>query len=283
MKTLSAGLAAHLAEECSTLAYLVKITRADGVVRAYTNHDRDLAVGGVTYQADGAFNPSALVSSAQLSTDNLSVSGMISDHAMTAEDLAAGRYDHARCDVYVCNWADLTQGVLQLRRGWIGEVSLQDGRYVAALHGLHALLQQEIGEFYTGGCRHRLGDAGCGVALGAYTVTGQVTAVVDAARFQDSALGSADGVLDYGTLTWMSGANAGLTMEVKRWAAGAREFTLWLPMPRAIGAGDAYSVHSGCDKRAATCRGRFNNLVNFGGFPHMPGVDRMLQYPDSKA
>lgn len=283
MKSLSTALAAHLAEDCTTLAYLLKLTRSDGVVRAYTNHDTELVVAGVTYKADGAFNPSALASTSALSTDNLALSGMVSAADITADDLTAGRYDQARCDLYVCNWADLSQGVLQLRRGWLGAVKLQGGQYQAALLGLHDRLQHSIGDYYTATCRHALGDSRCTVALASLTVTGSVTAVTDTTSFNDSARSEADGFFAYGTLTWTSGANAGLAAEIQSFQAATQQFTLWLPLPHVPTVGDTYQAIAGCDKRLTTCTTKFANTVNFGGFPHLPGVDKILAYPDSRA
>ena len=37
----------------------------------------------------------------------------------------------------------------------------------------------------------------------------------------------------------------------------------------------------GCDRHLGTCRGRFGNVVNFRGFPHIPGSDFVLRYPRS--
>lgn len=280
MKNLSAALADHLAAECTTLAYLVKLTRTDGVVRAYTNHDNDLVVDGVTYKADGAFNPTALVSSSALSSDNLALNGMVSAADLSADDLAAGRYDQACCDLYLCNWADLTQGVLQLRRGWLGTVKLQGGQYSAMLLGLHDRLQHGFGDFYTATCRYQLGDSGCTVALAPYTVTGSVTAATGTTQFTDSANGAPAGWFDGGQIVWLSGALAGLTAEVQQWAGG--QFTLWLPLSAVPAIGDNYRAVAGCDKRLSSCRDKFNNILNFGGFPHLPGVDKILAYPDSK-
>lgn len=282
MKNLSPALQAHLALACSTVAYLIKITRTDNGVRAFTNHDLDIVFGGVTYKADGACNPSALVSDDKLATDNLAVTGILNSADVTEADLDAGRYDHARIDVYLCNWADLAQGVVQLRRGWLGEVTWRGTNYTAELRGLHDLLQREWGDYYTAECRHDLGDARCTVALGPLTVSGSVTAALDIANFTDAARGEAEGWFNYGKLHWSSGANSGLTVEVKQWDATARQFTLWLPMPQPIAVNDAYTVIAGCDKRYATCKNKFSNLVNFGGFPHLPGVDKILQYPDGK-
>ena len=35
----------------------------------------------------------------------------------------------------------------------------------------------------------------------------------------------------------------------------------------------------GCDKRSSTCSDRFNNLLNFQGFPAVPGEDFLTVYP----
>ena len=38
---------------------------------------------------------------------------------------------------------------------------------------------------------------------------------------------------------------------------------------------------SGCDHTMAACQNQFNNLVNFRGFPYMPGNDAITSYPTS--
>ena len=35
----------------------------------------------------------------------------------------------------------------------------------------------------------------------------------------------------------------------------------------------------GCDKMLATCSGRFGNVANFRGEPHLPGMDLLTRYP----
>jgi len=37
-------------------------------------------------------------------------------------------------------------------------------------------------------------------------------------------------------------------------------------------------VTAGCDKRAETCSGKFGNIANFRGFPHIPGQDAVIRY-----
>ena len=48
---------------------------------------------------------------------------------------------------------------------------------------------------------------------------------------------------------------------------------LWQPFAHAILPGDAFTVTAGCDKQFATCQAKFDNAVNFRGFPHIPGND----------
>jgi|ERR1700722_19508367 len=279
MKAISFALEAHLAGELTTLAYLVKITRLDGTVKAFTTFNQNITIGGVTYLADGAYTPSALASTATLATDNLEITGILDSSDITDTDIEAGLYDQARIDMYVCNWADLTQGTLQLRRGWIGQMVRSGAHYVAELRGLHDLLQRPVGVYYTPECRYDLGDVNCTINLASITVTGVVTSVTSTTAFADTSRPEATGIFNYGKLTWTGGANAGAAMDVKNWDAPSQTFTLWLPMPNAIQVGDTYNVYPGCDKRFATCQTKFNNAVNFGGFPYVPGVGNILQYP----
>jgi uncharacterized phage protein (TIGR02218 family) len=64
-------------------------------------------------------------------------------------------------------------------------------------------------------------------------------------------------------------------MEVKT-STSAGVITLQQFMPNAIAIGDDYTISAGCDKQLATCKTKFNNVVNFRGFPHVPGQDMMV-------
>lgn len=85
----------------------------------------------------------------------------------------------------------------------------------------------------------------------------------------------AQGYFSYGMLTWLTGQNAGYRMDVRQSSVGS--ITLALPMPYPISVGDTYTVVAGCDKTAATCKGRYNNFINFRGEPYIPGTDAVLR------
>ena len=99
--------------------------------------------------------------------------------------------------------------------------------------------------------------------------------------FTASGLGGfARGWFRFGTLDWTTGPNAGRRAEVLAHdrSDGIAVLTLLEAPIRPIGAGDNFTIRAGCDKRIATCGARFGNLVNFRGFPHIPGQDTILRY-----
>jgi uncharacterized phage protein (TIGR02218 family) len=271
MRTVSVALAAHLAAETTTLATLWKVTRADATVFGFTDHDADITLNSVTYAAATGFARSAVRATLGLETDNLELTGALASSAITVEDVRAGLWDYATVETFVVNWADLTQGALQQSRGKLGEI--RDGRnsFVTELLGLSTLLSQPVGRIYLPSCDADLGDSRCTKSLVAFTVTGTVTGVTSKRAFADSGRTEADGYFNAGKLTWTGGDNSGFVMEVKGYLNSGGAFQLQLPMPYTIQAGDPYTLIAGCDKTLATCKDVFNNVVNFRGFPSIPG------------
>lgn len=49
---------------------------------------------------------------------------------------------------------------------------------------------------------------------------------------------------------------------------------LAIPMPRTIETGTTYTITRGCDREWRTCKNVFGNLVNYRGFPFVPGIER---------
>ena len=274
MKPISTDLATHIAGEVTTLATCWKVTRRDASIAGFTDHDVDVIVDGVTYRAASGFTPTAIESTADLSVDNLDVEGMLSSDAIGEEDILASKYDFAQVDIFQVNYNDLTQGTIPLRTGWLGEVTLQDGRFVAEIRGLAQKLSRTLGELYSPSCRAQLGDARCKINLASHTYTGTVTSSGSLA-FGDTDRDEDAGTFTNGIVHFTSGANNGLSMEVKEYVPGV--VTLALPMPYAIEIGDEYSIVRGCDKTLGTCRDTFGNVNNFRGEPHVPGIDKMLE------
>jgi len=275
MLNLTTAMNNHLAQEVTTLATCWKITRTDSVIYCFTDHDTDITIGSDTYLASSGITPTAMSSQLGLSVDNLELDGLLNGDSLQENDILSGKFDHAAVSIFMVNYQALSDGTLPLKSGWLGEVTLQGGMFIAEIRGLSAMLQQNIGQLYTANCRAKLGDARCTVNLSSYTVSGSVTAVSTSYSFTDSTRTELNNYFAQGLLTFTSGANAGLSMEVREFSAN--EFILFLPMPYAIALGDSYTAIAGCDKAFSTCAGKFSNAVNFRGEPHVPGTDKILE------
>jgi len=276
LKTISAGLATHLAGEVTTIATCWKATLSDGTVFGFTNHTDDLTVSSQLYKASTGQSATAIASNADLAVDNLDVIGFLDSAVITEADINRGRWDYASIEIFQVNYADLTQGTLKQRAGRLGEIRLSRAEFIAELRGLAQNLQQLIGQIYSASCRADFGDARCGLTLASYTFSGTVTTGGSTRTFTDSGRAEASDYFGAGKVTWVTGANAGYSMEVKSFAAGV--FTLQLPMAQTITAGDTYTASAGCRKRFDTdCKTKFSNVVNFRGEPHVPGNDQMAK------
>jgi uncharacterized phage protein (TIGR02218 family) len=200
---------------------------------------------------------------------------MLTAGSITEADILAGKYDFAKIEVFAINYRDGSYGKIHLRRGWLGEVEIRGGEFIAEIRGLTQKLSQHIGELYSPMCRAQFGDAKCGKNLAAYTFTGTVTVATSQSQFKDSSRTEISGHFAYGKVTFTSGANAGLSAEIKE-SRGA-EIVLALPLPFPIAVGNSYTIQQGCDKTISTCTNRYNNAENFRGEPHVPGLDNMLE------
>lgn len=280
MRTIPPGLQAHLDGEATTLCNAWRVTRRDGTVMGFTDHDRDIAFDGLTYAAASGFEASEAEDGNGLSAEGGDVAGGFSDDAIRAEDLSAGRYDGAKVEVFTVNWQDTAQRVL-LRTAELGEVRREGGLFRVELRRLTHRLDQVRGRVFGRQCDAVLGDARCGVDLAAYRAAATVSAAADDMHVRVTGLsGFDDRFFRYGVLTFTSGAAAGLSADIEDHRRGedGDDLTLWLPMTAGIAAGDTLEVTAGCDKRFSTCRGKFGNGLNFQGFPHMPGSDFSYSY-----
>jgi len=286
VKTFPVGMQAHLDSRATNLCYCWKLTRAGGLALGFTDHDRALTFDGITFEAVTGFEASAIETALGLNVDDLDALGALNSAMLNEADLAAGRFDNAPIEIYRVNWGNVSQRAL-LRKGNLGEISRNGKAFRAEVRGLAHHLNQPLGRLYQYGCDVDLGSAKCSVDLSsaAFKGAGAVSApvVADSRRvFNTSGLGGfASDWFSRGKLSWSSGANAGLAMEVKLHtvAASVVSIELWQSMPEAVVIGDGFSVTAGCDKQFATCKAKFSNGINFRGFHMMPGNDWIQAHP----
>ncbi len=287
MRSVPPALQAKLDSGVTTLANCWALTRRDGVVQGFTDHDEDLVVNGILCRAGTGFTASEATGRFDLSVDGAEISGALADDSLSEADLAAGRYDAATVDTWLVDWSEPSLKVL-IARSTLGEVKREDEAFTAELRGLADALSQYSGRLYTARCGADLGDARCTIDL---TVAGRHGAGsvirVDSTSLilVDGLWSFAEGVFSAGRLLWTGGANAGLAVEIKdhRFEPDGVRLSLWQAMPESIASGDTFTLTAGCDKQFTTCRDRFANTINFRGFPQIPGNDFIIAAPQAGA
>lgn len=283
MRTIPSALQAKLDIGATTLCRCWIVTRNDGVVQGFTDHDEDVVVDAVTRRAGTGLTGAEATQQFGLAVTGSEISGALADESLNEADLAAGRYDAAAIDIFLVDWSEPDLRVL-IARGALGEVRRDGSAFAAELRSLAHRLNEDSGRLYAASCSADLGDARCAIDLDNADYRGNGTVVTLQATAQFSASGLDDfaaGWFSAGRLAFTSGANDGLAVEVKlhRVDAGVVIIDLWQTMPETIVPGDTFTITAGCDKRFATCRDRFANGVNFRGFPHIPGNDFVVRYP----
>ena len=282
MKNFPQSLQTHLDSGTTTLAWCWRLTRNDGAVFGFTDHDRPLTFDGTTFEPESGFTASEIRSGSDLSVDAQEAEGVLTSDTITETDILDGRWDNATVEIWRVNWQDASSRAL-LRRGAIGQLRRGRLHFVAEMRSLSHVLGQTIGRTFQAGCDADLGNARCGVDMNdpAFKATGTVVALSGDRGFAVSDLsGFVESWFTLGTLEWLTGANTGRKAEVlNHGITGADVMVTLLEAPvRPIEVGNTFDIFAGCDKRFETCKERFTNAMNFRGFPHIPGQDAIIRY-----
>lgn len=201
MRAIPADLAARIESGAATLCHVWLLTRRDGSVAGFTDHDRDLDHGGVVCLASAGWTAGAADAALGVSgAGAMAVAGVLDAEVLAEADLAAGLYDGARVECRRVDWSAPTLFV-SLWTGAIARVRREGEAFTAEIEGALAGLDRVAGRSYGQLCDANLGDARCGVPP------------------------------------------------------------------------DHPAFEGGCDKRYDSCSARFDNTLNFRGFPFVPGGD----------
>lgn len=281
MRTASAALTAHLdslraGDGTAIIADLYTFTLRNGRVLAYTNADVSVDWNGVTFLANSVLVDGLRYRcSVGLDVDQqqITIAAHESDTVGGVPFLQAlrnGIFDGcrvARERAFLAGWGMPPIGTILLFKGRIGTID-RIGRTKAELtvNSDLVLLDVEIPRnIYTPSCTHVLYDSGCGLTKEAY---GQPGTAEEGSTTTVIVWSGAAGTYKQGTLSFTSGVNSGLTTTIKD--ASGSALMLAYPLLVAPSVGDTFTVYQGCDHTQVTCAGKFDNLVNFRGFPYIP-------------
>ncbi|MCK5933433.1 MAG: DUF2163 domain-containing protein [Fulvimarina manganoxydans] len=286
MRPFSDALLAALEGPVTTLPHGWRLTRHDGLVLGFTDHDEALTFAGTRFAARTGLSASEAESETGLAATTGEVAGALSSEAVTEADILAGRYDGARVETFLVDWTEpeVAHGLIGVHH--IGEVKRSDIAFTAELRSRTTELDRVRGRLYRRRCDAVFGDGRCGVDLAAsgFRVEASVVSGEEASVTLAGDFASDPRRYVFGSFDVLSGSLEGLTREIvsadKR-LDGTLRLGLDEPLPEALSADDRVRIGEGCDKRFSTCRDRFANGLNFRGFPHMPGTDAALKVAKS--
>lgn len=160
---------------------------------------------------------------------------------------------------------------------------IEFGRFSAAItvnSDLELLNVQMPRNVYQPGCLNTLFDSSCTLSKAAFGVAGTIQAGTDTVNLVTN-LAQAVGWFDSGTLTFNSGALAGVSMGIKSHPSLGRLVT-YSPMTATPAPSDTFTAYPGCPKTQAACDNTaagapaFNNLSHFRGFPYVPAPETIM-------
>ncbi|MEQ8405696.1 MAG: DUF2163 domain-containing protein [Oceanicaulis sp.] len=277
------ALQAKLDAGATTLAWAWIVTRRDGQVFGFTDHDRPLTVAGFSCAPDSGFVSGEIRGEAGAPARG-ALFGALQEDGVDPADLDAGLWDGAALEIWRVDWSapDLC---FKTFTGELGAVTRSGGEYEVEVQGPTARLDRVIGRRFSSLCDAELGDARCGVDVtgAAHNASVTVLSQPSASAFVVAGASQAPGWFAHGVITWTSGVNAGRRQRIARHRSDANGALIELEEPPAanVAAGDGASLLAGCDKRFATCREKFSNGLNFRGCPHMPGDDLLVRHASS--
>ena len=280
MRQLPPDLAAAIERPVTTLAHCWRLTRRDGVVFGFTDHDEAISFDGTRFEAATGLTASEAEAALGLGATTGEVEGALSSAAIEEADIAAGRFDAAKIETFVVDWQNVSAHV-RIDVSDLGEVKRGVTAFAAELRSIAARLEAVRGRLYRRRCDAVLGDARCRVEVteAPFAVECVVHSVGEGWVETATALGAEPVRYAFGRMSMLDGAASGLGADVTSavaMATGRVRIALAETIVAEIAAGDAFRIVQGCDKRFSTCRDRFSNQLNFRGFPHIPGSDAGL-------
>jgi uncharacterized phage protein (TIGR02218 family) len=277
MKSASAATIALLAGNQCYYAELYTITLNSGAILYYTDGDGPLVYGGNTFICNAPLvsrDRTKLVVGVQ--ADSVNVTMQVSPANLISgipfsQFAVNGGFDGATMKIdrcYMATYGDTSAGIVNIFTGMVIDVAPSRTEIVLQVGSNLQLLNIAMPRnVFSPGCSHSVYDTGCGAIKASFGAAGSATSGSTISVI-NCGLTQASGWFDNGTITFGSGANAGVQRTIKSYTTGV--ITLALPLAVAPTIGDTFTAYAGCDKSKDTCISKFNRLVSFRGFPYVP-------------
>jgi uncharacterized phage protein (TIGR02218 family) len=282
-RTLSVGLAAHIATNTHRRVMMLRLDLHDGTSIGLCDHDLalnfDLGDGAIDYEPNTGILTSDVTWTTGFGADDVEITGPIAD-IVTRAGVLGGRFDDAAARLFFVDWATLGNGAGKLLKGRVVRADVIGGRFTLTIHSNVGRFSQRVGRTVTGICDAEYGDTRCGDTP--FTLAATVAGVTSRRVFSVTFTGTyANDFFNFGRVSFNTGGLAGVRpIEIFDFTGGAGTgaVKLWTPAAELPEIGDTLTLTQGCEKTRAACMA-YSNIENFRGFPEVPGSDQVLSYP----
>lgn len=163
---------------------------------------------------------------------------------------------------------DVAEALMVLYEGVVQSVSFEGGGEIGVLSVVtaqSAFSKAVPRDVYSSVCNHVLFDSRCSLLESAFRVTKEVLAVSGNTLTIDGLSAQPDGYYTAGFIE-LTGSAQDFRVIL---AHIGDVVTVALPFGTSP-LGELVRVYAGCDHSPDTCQAKFDNLINFGGFPFVP-------------
>lgn len=261
-----------------------KLVLKDGSKKGFTEHVEDIILEddlNVKYESSTGYTPTNISSSDKYNVDNLDVKALLKSTSISESDLLAGKYDYAEVYIFQIDYTQkpfLLSNAIKFRKGILGEVKITNNIFNAEIRGLMQYFQNNIEDYYQPACSAIFCDSKCKLNILDFTETDTVLNIVNNKIITCENLSTYEtDDFNFGYIKFTSGLNKDIKYDIKKFTKNldTQTIELQLPVNYTVDIGSVFEIVIGCDKDKNTCKTRFNNYINFGGFPDVPGMDAL--------
>jgi uncharacterized phage protein (TIGR02218 family) len=278
MKAASAAMIALLgSSDQFIMADLYTITLVGGSVLRYSAAPTALIANGYTFALGPKFERSKTKVVIGTQVDELEVmlypgTTDLLGGASFLEAAWQGQLDGALLQLeraFMPTYGDTSPGTVVFFAGRISDIDCTRTRIdIKCRSHLELLNIQMPRRLWQSSCTHVFGDAMCQFDRSALQATFAVGPGSTQVQIATSVTPTPENLYAQGTITGVTGANAGSSRTVASMEGAWVYVKLAFLSPVLIG--DEFQLLPGCDRTLAMCKNVFNNTTHFGGFPYIP-------------
>lgn len=241
---------------------------------------------GVTYNLTSAEDPQTYgvdtYSAAAISRGDAQNNGKLSKANMEVQ-LAL---DHALSQALLTKWSETVTTLTLFSKRTSGTETLWKGRLVNIVPETNSVRMTFESIFtsmrraglrarFQKSCRHALYNRGCTLSPASFAVAATLSSITDRVIVCPEAAGYADGYFDGGMVASTTGVYSYVQEHVGTSLTLSRVSAALVDDLATYGAGVGITLYPGCDHSYPTCRDKFSNDDNYGGFDYIPTKNPM--------